>query len=374
MTILPEAINTKERQFLKTIEELCNEIRRVVDTELDSRTHTKQVRELSQKAGIWSFHHPPDLGGRPQPCLVELVLLHESLGTRNWTRLPGLLGPSPGLLTNAEEPLRSNYLKPLLTEEKRAAFGFTEPDDADRPTHGTIEGQNLRINGQKSYVTGGATADFINTLVEIEGHGPSMVVIDRTAKGVEVQESFGSSDGSSHVYITFRDVFVPLAHVVGKPGRGLPTAMNQITNTRMVLAAQSCGLAHWVIDFVAKHIQAPHRSGTPLATREGVRLRFSDMRIKAYAMRSMVYRTARLGDRGENVINEVIACKIFTTEGIGEIVDASIQLVGGNALRTGHPLDDIQRLVRSWRLAEGASDVLRLNLARGYLELDKGRL
>lgn len=371
---MPESLNASQLQFLKTVEGLCEEISRVLDSKLDSSAQTEQIRRLSQKTGIWSFHHPADLGGRPQPSLVELVLLHESLAARNWCRLPGVIGPSPGLLANVEEPLRSHYLKPLLAGEKRAAFGFTEPDNAKRVTYGTIVGESLRINGQKSYVTGGDTADFINTLVHIEDHGPSMVVVDRAAQGVNVQESFGSSDGSSHVYITFQDVCVPLAHVVGKPGRGLPRAMGQITDTRMILAAQSCGLARWVVDFVANHIQAPHRSGSPLATREGVRLRFSDMRIKTYAMRSVLFRTARLGDLGENVINEVIACKVFATEGIGEIVDTAIQLVGGNALRTGHPLDETQRLVRSWRLAEGASDVLRLNLARGFLDLDKGRL
>lgn len=371
---MPESLNANQRQFLDSVVELCEEISQVLESELDSSDRTNQIRKLSKEAGIWSFHHPVDLGGRPQPSLVELVLLHESLASRNWTRLPGVMGPSPGMLANVDEPLRSSHLKPLLAGEKRAAFGFTEPDNTDRHTYGTIEGELLRVNGQKSYVTGGDTADFINTLVQIDDHGPSMVVIDRLAKGVDVQESFGSSDGSSHVYITFQDVCVPVEHVVGKPGRGLPSAMGQITDTRMVLAAQSCGLAKWVVDYVANHIQAPHRSGSPLGTREGVRLRFSDMRIKTYAMRSMVYRTARLGDLGENVINEVIACKVFATEEIGKVIDTAIQLVGGNALRTGHPLDDIQRLVRSWRLAEGASDILRLNLARGFLDLKKGRL
>lgn len=371
---MPEALTVSQLQFLTAVDGMCTEIARVLDSELEPNAQTEQIRQLSQKAGIWSFHHPTDLGGRSQPCLVELALLHETLASRNWMRLPGVIGPSPGLLAKVEEPLRSTHLKPLLAGQKRAAFGFTEPDHAEKPTYGTIEGETLHVNGQKSYVTGGDTADFINTLVQIEDHGPSMVVIDRSAPGVNVQESFGSSDGSSHVYITFEDVCVPVTNVVGKPGRGLPRAMEQITNTRMVLAAQSCGLASWVVDYVANHIRAPHRSGSPLATREGVRLRFSDMRIKAYAMRSVLFRTARLGDLGENVINEVIACKVLATEGIGEIVDIAIQLVGGNALRTGHPLDDIQRLVRAWRLAEGASDILRLNLARGFLDLDKGRL
>ena len=43
-------------------------------------------------------------------------------------------------------------------------------------------------------------------------------------------------------------------------------------------------------------------------------MRYSDMRIQAFAARSMVYRTARIADNGENVINEVIACKVFATE------------------------------------------------------------
>jgi acyl-CoA dehydrogenase len=49
-------------------------------------------------------------------------------------------------------------------------------------------------------------------------------------------------------------------------------------------------------------------------------------------------------------------------------------LVGGVALIEGHPLEVLYRQVRALRLAEGGSDVLRLNLARGKLELNKGRI
>ena len=58
----------------------------------------------------------------------------------------------------------------------------------------------------------------------------------------------------------------------------------------------------------------------------------------------------------------------------GRIVDIAVQLHGGQALVVGHPLEKLYRRVRAWRLAEGASDVLRLNLSRGALDLDKGTL
>ena len=69
-----------------------------------------------------------------------------------------------------------------------------------------------------------------------------------------------------------------------------------------------------------------------------------------------------------------MACKVFATETVGEMVDTAIQLVGGVALVEDHPLAILYRKVRGWRLAEGASDVLRLNIGRGILELDKGRI
>ena len=74
------------------------------------------------------------------------------------------------------------------------------------------------------------------------------------------------------------------------------------------------------------------------------------------------------------MVNEGIACKVFATEAVAEVVDTAIQLVGGSALITGHPLESLYRRVRALRLAEGGSDVLRLNLARGSLDLDKGIL
>jgi acyl-CoA dehydrogenase len=98
------------------------------------------------------------------------------------------------------------------------------------------------------------------------------------------------------------------------------------------------------------------------------------MRIDTYAARSMLYRTARLAETGDNIVNETVATKVFTTEAAGRVVDGAVQLVGGQALVRGHPLEALYREIRSYRLIEGASDLLRINLVKGRLELDKGRV
>jgi alkylation response protein AidB-like acyl-CoA dehydrogenase len=70
----------------------------------------------------------------------------------------------------------------------------------------------------------------------------------------------------------------------------------------------------------------------------------------------------------------VIAAKVFCTEVASTIIDWAVQLVGGQALVVGHPLEALYRRVRALRLVEGANDLLRLNLAKGNLELGKGNL
>ena len=234
--------------------------------------------------------------------------------------------------------------------------------------------EGLRVTGQKSYVTGGANADFLNALVEIPGQGRAMLVIDTDAPGVVLERRFDSLDGSHHAAFRFDAALVPEDHIIGRAGEGLPRAMRQIGDTRLAIAAEAVGLARWAIEFTTQHLKAPHHSGESLGAREGVRLRYADLRIRTYAARSMLYRTARLGDAGANIVNEGIACKVFATETLSDVVDGAVQLVGGKALIVGHPLEQLYREVRSLRLAEGASDVLRLNLARGILDLDKGVL
>ena len=76
--------------------------------------------------------------------------------------------------------------------EKRGAFAFTEPRTVPngKPTWASLENQELTITGQKSFVSGGGTADFFSTLVNIESKSGSrdtaIVLIDKDSEGVSI--------------------------------------------------------------------------------------------------------------------------------------------------------------------------------------------
>ncbi len=338
----------------------------------------RRVTERSRELGIFGMTQPEAFGGSAAGPLA-LTIAREAFAASNLRTARLAFGPGPGVLAAAEGELRERYLEPVLRGEKVGAFAFTEPTDTPRPTWARRDGRELVVTGRKAYVTGGATADFISALVNVEAdgsapRGTAMVVIDRDAEGLEIEREFRSLDGSGHVSLAFHDLRVPVSHVIGKIGEGMPRALGTIGNVRLAMATQATGTSMWVVDYVTGHLRAPHRSGSPLGEREGVRLRYAEMRIDTYAARSMLYRTARLAESGEDVRNEGMATKVFATEVAGRTVDAAVQLVGGQALVRGHPLERLYRQVRSLRLAEGANDLLRLNLARGRLEFDGGRL
>ena len=321
---------------------------------------------------------PAEFGGHPATTL-ELTALRETFAASNNPLSRYVFGPGPGVLHSVEGELRRDYLEPVLRGEKRGTFGFTEPDDAARPSWAVVENDQLIVNGQKSYVTGGGDADFVSALINVEDAagaklGTAMVVLDMSDEGLEIDREFSSLDGSDHVSMRFNNIRVPLTRLIGKLGEGMPRALDNIGNVRLLVSAQAAGICLWTIDYMERHLQKPHRSGVPLSEREGIRLRYADMRLKTYVARSALYRTARLVDSGINAVNETAMTKVFVTETAGQVVDTAVQLFGGQALVSGHPLERLYREVRSFRFVEGASDLLRLNVAKGRFELGKGGL
>ena len=387
---MPESLPTAVAVLRDQTQLLIDDHLRPLEQQLPADPHApvpaevaQAARDHSREAGMWAMTQPAEFGGVEAGALA-LTAVRETLAAGNLRVARYVFGPGPGVLASAEGQLREAYLEPAMRGEQRGAFAFTEPTGADapRPTWAVRDGDELVITGRKAFVTGGASADFYTALVNVEaGDGPdqpegtAMVVIDRESPGLTIEREFRSLEGGDHVAICFEAVRVPSWHLVGEVGEGMPRALRNISNVRMSVAAQASGLARWSVNFAENHITSAHRTGQRLADREGVRLRYADMRIGAYAMRSMLYRTARLVEEdGDDAMNEVMATKVFCTEQVGQIVDQAVQLCGGGSLIEGHPLERLYREVRSMRFVEGASDILRINIARGRIEFDAGRL
>lgn len=128
---------------------------------LSSAEARPAIIAASRAAGLFAMTQPREFGGTAASALA-LTVVRDELAATNPPHLDAVFGPGPGVLAAVPEPLRSSHLVPVLAGTKRGGFGFTEPDDAPFPTRARLEGDWFVVDGQKSYITGGAEADFIN--------------------------------------------------------------------------------------------------------------------------------------------------------------------------------------------------------------------
>ncbi|MEM1432529.1 MAG: acyl-CoA dehydrogenase family protein [Pseudomonadota bacterium] len=330
------------------------------------------IIEQSQASGLYTLTQPAAFGGSAADQLT-LCAARDALMARNPPHSSAVFGPGPGVLAGVDEPLRSRYLEPLLSGRLRSGFARPDPGAAPHFPRAEPTAEGYLVNGQKSYVTGGASADFLNTVVQIDDK-PALLIIDTAQEGVERERVFQSIDGSQHAAFRFRNALVPTTNLLAAPGAGMPKALGQIGDTRLMIAANCVGLSRWVYQQLCEHLDQPARGGGQRGDDAVARLRLGECYVALFAARSMLYRTARLADGGDRAINEAMACKVFAVDTLTQLIDSGIQLIGGGAVVEDHPLARLYREVRSLRLAEGATDQLLRNIARGRLELGKGRL
>lgn len=325
-----------------------------------------QVRDAAKAAGLF------DLAQRAAPeALLTLTVVRERLAASGARCRKAALGPSPGLLQNASGALQARFAEPVAQGLRRQAFAFT--DDATAPVHATPAEGGYRLRGRKSFVTGGLAADHFMVYAQSDA-GPLLLIVEEGTAGITRADPFETLDGGQHCALVFDDAFVPEAHRLGEAGQGKAQAFTQINRTRLMLASEAVGLMAYAVHRAAEHLQAPRPKGPCLGDQEGPQLRFAELWMPVFAARALLYRVATQFAQGEGTPEGLAALKVHTSEAAEHVLSRALQLCGAHALRADDPLARSYREVRSWQFAEGASDLLRLRVAKARLAKGRGAL
>ena len=372
---MPEQLDAATRALVERAETLGRETLAPLDEQVALGALAlvdafKRAQAASKAAGLFSLTQPVEFGGQGAD-VVKMVAVRDALASQGPYSLSAVFGPRPGVLAEVGEPLRTHYLLPMLAGDKLAGFGFTEPQDTPAFTRAERDGDAFVVTGRKSYVTGGASVDFVNVLADIGDEGRAFVVVDADAVGVRHERIFETIDGTRHAAFAFDKVKVPASHIVGTPGQGMRRALDQIGETRLSMAAQAVGHCRFVVNWVSQHVKARE---SRKEVDDATRLRLGELRVRVFGARSALYRAARLACGNKRAVNEAIAAKVLATETLWKVLDDGIQIAGGEALMNTHPLARLMGEARTLRVAEGLTDVLLQNTARGVLELDSGVL
>lgn len=367
-------------------------VRRFVDKELiplereyrpeGEEMPEKLLRPLQEKTkalGLWMLDVPPEYGGAGLDLLSRCVIAEEiSRSVALPFRGNELFGHEVRpVLFHCNEEQKERFLQPVLRGEKKFCFAQTEPDAGSDPaamrTRAIRDGDHYILNGTKRFITGAGQADYAQVMAVTDPEkrargGITCFVVDMKSPGVILERQWPTMMGDAPWQIVFENVRVPEANVIGKVGEGFSLAQKWIQEGRIRgHGARPVGIAERSLDMMMDYAQNRVTFGRPLADRQAVQFMIADSATELHAARMLVYECAWRHDRGEDVRNLSYMVKITCTEMASRVVDRAIQVHGGVGLTKDLPLEWWYRQVRSIRITEGATEVLRWRLAQNLM-------
>ncbi len=281
---------------------------------------------------------------------------------------------------------RDRWLRPLLDGEIRSAFCMTEPEVASSDatniaTRITRDGDGYVINGRKWWSSGAMSprCEIFIVMGKTDPdadrhHQQSMVLVPRDTPGVTVQRGltvFGYDEGphGGHADITFEDVRVPAANLLGAEGAGFAIAQARLGPGRIHHCMRLVGMAERALELMCRRVLDRQAFGAPLARQGVIQEWIAESRVRIEQTRLLILKTAWLmdtvGNRGAHT--EIQAIKVATPGMALWVIDKAIQAYGGAGVSQDTPLAGLWAQARTLRLADGPDEVHRASLARREL-------
>lgn len=337
------------------------------------------VAAKAKAAGFWLMEVPAELGGADLG-LLPLAIFWEEIArtTAVSARDHGIFGPTVGpILLGLQGDMRERYLMPVLRGELKACFAQTEPDAGSDPasmrTRAVRSGNGWKINGTKRYITKAATADFAQVMAVTDPDkgargGISCFIVDMNTPGVKIGPAEMTMMGDTPYEIILEDAEIPAENLIGEEGKGFALAQKFLNHGRIRHGAHSCGAMARCLEMTAAYVKQRKTFGALLSERQGVQWMVADGYMRLHATRLMVHDAAAKLDLGMDARVETFMAKVTGVESGFKVIDDCLQLHGGMGLTRETPLERYWRDLRSFRITEGPTEVLKTTMARSILK------
>ncbi len=339
------------------------------------------LEELRQ-FGLFSFVIPEEYGGmgfgsaaysralqevsKYDASTAVTIGAHSSIGMR-------------GLLLFGNDEQKQKYYAKLSSGEMIAAFCLTEPgsgsDAASIKTNAVKEGDEWVLNGEKIWITNGGIADFFTVFAKTGGADErrqlSAFIVTRDMAGVSTgpHEDKMGIRASSTTTVTFDNVRVPAANLLGEEGKGFKVAMNILNSGRTGLGGGSVGGMKRLIALATKQANGRIQFGKKISEFGLVKKKVGEMVIDCYASEAVVSMVAGLVDSGHHDYQiEAAISKVFASEALWRTADEALQIAAGNGYMCEFPYEAAMRDSRINRIFEGTNDILRLFIALSAMD------
>ena len=332
--------------------------------------------------GILGVQVPEEYGGAGERSFVYSAIVFEEVARAgvsfgSYTVHTCLI--LPYLLEYGTAEQKRRWLPKFATGELMTAIAMTEPgtgsDLANIATSARLseDGSHYVVNGAKTFITGGVTADLVLTVCRTRPFDPenrraglSILCVPTDAAGFEVGrklEKLGLHQQDT-AELSYSDVVVPAENLLGEEGRAFEYLTHNLPQERLSIALNSVAQAEAAIAHATAYIKERTVFGRPVAAFQNSKFVIAECVTEATAARVFADRCLELLDRGELTGAEAAMAKLHCTEMAGRVIDKCLQLHGGYGYITEYPVARLYADTRVTRIYGGTSEVMKTIVAK----------
>lgn len=293
---------------------------------------------------------------------------------------------SVAVLCDIQNTIINTMLRKLGTEEQKAtylprlatnvvgSFCLSEAgagsDSFALKTRADKKGDHYVLNGSKMWISNAEYAGLFLVMANVDpssGYkGITCFLVDRDTDGLHIgkPENKMGIRASSTCPLTFENVKVPQANIIGQVGHGYKYAIGSLNEGRIGIAAQMLGLAQGCFDYTIPYIKERIQFGKRLFDFQGLQHQVAHVATQLEATRLLTYNAARLLEAGRPFIKEASMAKYYASEVAGLTTSKCIEWMGGVGYTKDFPVEKFFRDAKIGTIYEGTSNIQLNTIAR----------
>ena len=280
------------------------------------------------------------------------------------------------LVTYGSDEQKAHWLPRLVSGETITAIAMTEPgtgsDLQGMRATAKKDGNHYVINGSKTYITNGQTADLILVCVKTDPDvvpawkGVSIILVEADREGFSRGRNLDKigQDAADTSELFFNDVRVPMTNCLGEEGKGFIYLMSELPQERLSIAISSMASTQKAYDDTVAFVKDRKAFGKTVFDFQNTRFTLADIKTKLQVGWAHLDWALARHLKKELTAEEGAAAKLWHTELQWEVMDKCLQLHGGAGYMNEYPIAKAWRAARVTRIFGGTSEIMKELIGR----------
>jgi acyl-CoA dehydrogenase len=338
----------------------------------------REVWTKAGEAGLLCPAAPEEYGGAGGDWRHDYVfhMAVSELGVDGWGASLHNSIVAPYIWHYGSEEQKKRLLPKMISGEYVGAIAMSEPaagsDLQGIKTTAKKDGNGYRINGSKTFITNGGTANFIIVVAKTDpaagAKGTSLFMVE--TDGLEgfrrgrLLDKVGLK-GQDTAELFFDDMWVPADALLGpEEGQGFIQLMQQLPQERLQIAVQGVGMMKRALDETIRYVKERHAFGKPVIAFQNTQFKLAELKTKATIAEVFCQHCSDLLLKGELDAATASMAKYWVSDTQCELIDECVQLHGGYGFMNEYPVARMWRDARVQRIYGGTNEIMKLLISR----------